>query len=146
MARKPVSSLLSHLDLSGGNVMEIMIGVENTESRYTEAIEDVKKNIEPLIWNHLKSLNLKETLETKQTVEELHEIDIQLQPDGFAKQLAEKIDSFDFNIAGKSYLFGLWLTSFNNSAVAYVQELMRIRTEIIMRKKVQPAKSRLILP
>ena len=137
---KSKSLLKAAIDLAGGNVLEVMIGAENTQERYDAALKTIQEKVEPTIWDYLKGQNVRELVESKTTMQELEELDIKLQPDGFTELLAETIDTLDFTIAGKAYLFSLWLQSFNNSSINYFREMLRIRAEIITRKE----KSRII--
>lgn len=136
-------TLSSVLNLNGENVLEIMLGKENITERYDTALAIVQKEVEPILWGYLKGQNVKELVEKQQSIEELEELDIKLHPENFNQTLANCIDKLDFPIAGKVYLYGLWLQSFTNSSIRYFQDMMRIRAEIIERKK---ASSKIILP
>ena len=141
MAKK--ATLSSVLDLTGENVLEIMLGKENITERYDAALATVQKEVEHILWEYLKGQNVKELVEKQQTIEELEALDIKLHPENFNETLANCIDTLDFPISGKVYLYGIWLQSFTNSSIRYFQDMLRIRAEIIERKK---AGSRIILP
>jgi hypothetical protein len=136
-------NLTAQLDLSGGNVLEIMLGAKDVQARYDAALKLLQEKAEPVIWAYLKGQNVQALVESKTTVKELEELEIELLPKGFNELLAETIESLDFTLVAKAYLFGLWLQTFTNASINYFKEMMRIRTEIIMRKEAG-AKSRII--
>lgn len=129
------SAFIKALDLTGGNLLEIMIGAKETEARYDAALNTIKEKVEPVLWDYLKGKNVRELVESKATPAELEEMQVEMHPEGFSELLATTVDAMDFTVAGKSYLYGIWMQALTDSSIRYFQEMMRIRMEILVRKE-----------
>lgn len=124
-----MSTLKDILHLEGNNAIEIIFGSDG-EKQYEEVKKLLQEKAEPALKEYLTSLNIRETLQQVNSIEDLEKVTIEYVPHSFKELLADTLDALiQFSSAQKVWLFAVYLNSFYQGAAAYIDSYFKGRAQ-----------------